>query len=92
MSIRPTSRKLELYEKSGHYPHYKDSMYAPIEIDDEKFMLRPMTCPHHFELYLAQAAQLSRTADAHRRAGEALSLRAVGRTDGAHAHAHILSR
>ncbi len=48
----PDIAKLGLYEKSGHYPHFKDSMYAPIEIDDEKFMLRPMTCPHHFELYL----------------------------------------
>jgi threonyl-tRNA synthetase len=48
----PDVAKLELYEKSGHYPHYKDSMYAPIQVDDEKFMLRPMTCPHHFELYL----------------------------------------
>jgi threonyl-tRNA synthetase len=48
----PDIAKLELYKKSGHYPHYKDSMYAPIEIDDEQFMLRPMTCPHHFELYL----------------------------------------
>jgi threonyl-tRNA synthetase len=48
----PDIAKLDLYEKSGHYPHYKDSMYAPIEIDDEKFMLRPMTCPHHFELFL----------------------------------------
>ncbi len=48
----PDIAKLDLYIKSGHYPHYKDSMYAPIEIDDEKFMLRPMTCPHHFELYL----------------------------------------
>ncbi|MEX2033098.1 MAG: threonine--tRNA ligase, partial [Candidatus Colwellbacteria bacterium] len=38
--------------KSGHYPHFQDSMYAPIQIDDEEFMLRPMTCPHHFELYL----------------------------------------
>lgn len=47
----PDIAKLELYEKSGHYPHYKDSMYAPIEIDDERFMLRPMTCPHHFRLY-----------------------------------------
>jgi len=27
-------------------------MYSPIEIEDEQFMLRPMTCPHHFELYL----------------------------------------
>jgi len=48
----PDIAKLELYKKSGHYPHFKDSMYAPIEIDDEQFMLRPMTCPHHFELYL----------------------------------------
>lgn len=50
----PDLARLELYEKSGHYPHYQDSMYAPIEIDDEKFMLRPMTCPHHFQLYLSQ--------------------------------------
>ncbi len=48
----PDLARLALYEKSGHYPHYKDSMFAPIEIDDEKFMLRPMTCPHHFQLYL----------------------------------------
>ncbi len=50
----PDLAKLALYEKSGHYPHYKDSMYAPIEIDEDKFMLRPMTCPHHFELYLSK--------------------------------------
>ncbi len=48
----PDIAKLDLYKKSGHYPHYKDSMYAPIKIDDEQFILRPMTCPHHFELYL----------------------------------------
>ncbi|HEY4486365.1 MAG TPA: threonine--tRNA ligase [Candidatus Paceibacterota bacterium] len=50
----PDIAKLDLYIKSGHYPHYEDSMYAPIEIDDEKFMLRPMTCPHHFALYLSR--------------------------------------
>jgi threonyl-tRNA synthetase len=50
----PDIAKLDLYKKSGHYPYYKDSMYAPIVIDDEEFMLRPMTCPHHFELYLSQ--------------------------------------
>ena len=48
----PDIAKLDLYKKSGHYPYYKESMYAPIVIDDEEFMLRPMTCPHHFELYL----------------------------------------
>jgi threonyl-tRNA synthetase len=48
----PDMANIELYEKSGHYPYYKDSMYSPISIDDEQFMLRPMTCPHHFELFL----------------------------------------
>jgi threonyl-tRNA synthetase len=50
----PDLASLALFEKSGHYPYYKESMYAPITIDDEQFMLRPMTCPHHFELYLSQ--------------------------------------
>ncbi len=52
--ITPDIAKLDLYKKSGHYPHYKDSMYAPIDIDGEEFMLRPMTCPHHFELYQSE--------------------------------------
>ncbi|MFA4942490.1 MAG: threonine--tRNA ligase [Patescibacteria group bacterium] len=47
----PDIARLELYKTSGHYPYYKDSMYAPIKIDEDEFMLRPMTCPHHFELY-----------------------------------------
>lgn len=50
----PDIANLALYQKSGHYPYYKDSMYAPITIDDEEYMLRPMTCPHHFELYLSK--------------------------------------
>jgi threonyl-tRNA synthetase len=47
----PDIAKLDLYKKSGHYPYYKESMYAPINIDGDEFMLRPMTCPHHFELF-----------------------------------------
>lgn len=50
----PDMAKIELYKKSGHYPHYKDSMYAPIKDEEQEFMLRPMTCPHHFELYLSR--------------------------------------
>ena len=50
----PDIAKIDLYKKSGHYPYYKDSMYAPVDIDGELFMLRPMSCPHHFELYLSQ--------------------------------------
>ncbi len=47
----PDIAKLDLYKTSGHYPYYKDSMYAPIEIDEHEYMLRPMTCPHHFQIY-----------------------------------------
>jgi len=50
----PDIALLDLYRTSGHYPYYKETMYAPITIDDEEFMLRPMTCPHHFEIYKAQ--------------------------------------
>ncbi len=50
----PEIAKIDLYKKSGHYPYYKDSMYAPIKIEGEEYMLRPMTCPHHFELYLSR--------------------------------------
>ncbi|MFA7193359.1 MAG: threonine--tRNA ligase [Candidatus Paceibacterota bacterium] len=50
----PDIANIDLYKKSGHYPYYKDSMYAPIKIDDDEYMLRPMTCPHHYELYLSK--------------------------------------
>jgi len=50
----PDIALLDLYRTSGHYPYYKETMYAPVKIDEEEFMLRPMTCPHHFEIYTSQ--------------------------------------
>jgi threonyl-tRNA synthetase len=52
--VTPPLAKVELYEKSGHYPYYKDTMYPPMQVDEEKLILRPMTCPHHFMLYKSQ--------------------------------------
>ncbi len=52
--ITPHIGNLELYKKSGHYPYYKDSQYTPIEVDDEQFMLKPMNCPHHIEIYASR--------------------------------------
>lgn len=49
--ITPDMAHLSLYKLSGHYDYYKDSMYPPIDIDGEQFMLRPMNCPHHFQIY-----------------------------------------
>lgn len=41
----------ELYIKSGHWDHYKENNFPPIKIDDEMYMLRPMTCPHHIVVF-----------------------------------------
>ena len=46
--------KLDLFITSGHYPYYKDSQYTPIDVDDEKFLLKPMNCPHHIEIYRSE--------------------------------------
>ncbi|WP_052663062.1 threonine--tRNA ligase [Mycoplasmoides pirum] len=48
----PVLGNLELYKISGHYSHYNEDMFPPIELDNESMMLRPMTCPHHCLVYL----------------------------------------
>ena len=47
----PQIAKKDLYVKSGHWEHYKDSMFPVMKIDDEEFVLRPMNCPHHIQIY-----------------------------------------
>lgn len=45
----------ELYETSGHYAKYGEDSFQPINTpnDDEEFLLKPMNCPHHCEIYAA---------------------------------------
>jgi threonyl-tRNA synthetase len=50
----PHLTKDKLYYRSGHLPYYKSDMYSPIDIDGEQFYLRPMNCPHHHQIYLAE--------------------------------------
>ncbi|MEC8063904.1 MAG: threonine--tRNA ligase [Pseudomonadota bacterium] len=49
----PHLAKESLYYQSGHLPYYKEDMYNPIELDSEKYYLRPMNCPHHHSIYNA---------------------------------------
>lgn len=49
--LTPILAKEGLYKTSGHLAHYKDDMYAPIEIEGERYYLRPMNCPHHHSIY-----------------------------------------
>lgn len=49
--LTPILAKESLYQKSGHLAHYKDDMYSPIQIENEKYYLKPMNCPHHHSIY-----------------------------------------
>ena len=43
---------MELYKKSGHWEHYKDSMFPPMALGEhDELVLRPMCCPHHISVY-----------------------------------------
>lgn len=53
--ITPNIGNLNLYRTSGHYPYYKDSQFPPMEVDGEEFLLKPMNCPHHCEIYKSSA-------------------------------------
>lgn len=49
--ITPHIGNLNLYKTSGHYPYYSESQFAPIKVEDEEYLLKPMNCPHHHQIY-----------------------------------------
>ena len=50
----PQLGKRELYERSGHWEHFHDDMYPPMQIGAEQVVLRPMNCPHHVLVFRAE--------------------------------------
>jgi len=50
--ISPHIGNKKLYEISGHYEKYKDHSFGEISCPDgESYMLKPMNCPHHCQIY-----------------------------------------
>ena len=51
--ITPGIGGKSLYVTSGHYAHYGKDAFQPIQTpeEDEEYMLKPMNCPHHCEVY-----------------------------------------
>ena len=47
----PVLGKQQLFETSGHLPHYAESMYPPMEMDDGTYYLKAMNCPMHHLIY-----------------------------------------
>ncbi|WP_193474245.1 threonine--tRNA ligase [Streptomyces griseomycini] len=51
----PVLGKRELYEISGHWDHYRDDMFPPMELGAEQVLLRPSLCPHHALVYRSRS-------------------------------------
>jgi threonyl-tRNA synthetase len=49
--VTPAIGNIGLYKTSGHYPYYKDSQFTPLKVEEEEYLLKPMNCPHHFQIY-----------------------------------------
>ena len=55
--VSPHIGHKKLYETSGHYEKYGEDSFQPIKTpnEGEEFLLKPMNCPHHCEMYNAQS-------------------------------------
>ncbi|GAA2717194.1 MULTISPECIES: threonine--tRNA ligase [Streptomyces] len=51
----PVLGKRELYEISGHWEHYSEDMFPPMDLGGEQVVLRPSLCPHHALIYRSRA-------------------------------------
>jgi len=48
----PHISKQNIYYTSGHLPYYKDTMFPPMQLEDEEpYYLKPMNCPHHHLIF-----------------------------------------
>lgn len=47
----PHIAKIDLWKKSGHLDFYKESMFSPIDVEGQEYILRPMNCPFAILMY-----------------------------------------
>jgi threonyl-tRNA synthetase len=50
----PHIGKLGLWKKSGHWKFYKEYLYPPMKIEENEYLLKPMNCPFHVQIYQSQ--------------------------------------
>ena len=51
MLYTPHIGRANLWETSGHLGFYSENMYAPMEIDEQRYYIKPMNCPFHIQIY-----------------------------------------
>jgi len=47
----PHLGKKSLWEKSGHWQFYRELMYSPMNIEGTEYLVKPMNCPFHLQIY-----------------------------------------
>ncbi|MCZ6540740.1 MAG: threonine--tRNA ligase [Nitrospinae bacterium] len=47
----PHTAKIDLWKTSGHIEFYKDSIFSPMEIEGKEYIMKPMNCPFHIQIY-----------------------------------------
>ena len=47
----PHIGRANLWQTSGHLDFYRDAMYAPLEVDQQEYFLKPMNCPFHIKIF-----------------------------------------
>ncbi len=47
----PHAMRLHLWETSGHANFYRENMFGPMEVENERYQLKPMNCPGHILIY-----------------------------------------
>ena len=50
----PILSKEDLFIHSGHLPYYAESMYPPMELEGERYYVKPMNCPMHHKIYASK--------------------------------------
>lgn len=49
--VTPHVARLDLWKTSGHWDFYRENMFSPIKIEEQEYMLKPMNCPGHIQIY-----------------------------------------
>jgi len=49
--VTPHIASVELWKTSGHWGFYRENMFSPMTIEDREYLLKPMNCPGHIQIY-----------------------------------------
>ncbi len=49
--VTPHVGKADLWQTSGHLGYFRDNMFAPMEVEEQEYFLKPMNCPFHIEIF-----------------------------------------